>query len=43
MSDELQQSPATEEQQPAAQLQIADLLLVAQLIQLTTKFILPNK
>lgn len=36
MSDELQQNPATE-QQPAPQLQIADLLLTAQLIQLTTK------
>ena len=35
MSDELQQNP--EAQQPAVQLQITDLVLVAQVIQLTTQ------
>jgi hypothetical protein len=38
MSDELQQNQTTEQAPaPAPQLQIADLLLTAQLIQLTTK------
>lgn len=36
MSDELQQNPEAQ-QQPAAQLQISDLLLTAQVIQLTTQ------
>ena len=37
MSDELQQTPEAQQEQPAVQLQIADLVLVAQVIQLTTQ------